>query len=334
MTSSLAGVVLSAGLGTRLRPATEHCPKPAVPFMNRPIALHSVAALERAGITRIGVNVHHLPNRMERAYDAVRHRLELFTSHEEVILGTGGGVREIRKRVGRDRTLVVCHGDVVFGHGLDTLIASHRASGLGLTLVLKVRDGSTTLGGVFTDERGEIVKILSGESPRATGRQVEHAFTGVHIIEPEILDRIPASGFSCLVSEVYPELLAQGVPVGAHLTTAFHADLGTYPRFLTAQQQVFQAPGRLDALPWPQDAGEGVFLGPEVRVEAGATITGPVRLEGPVVLEAGSHIGPSVCAQGALRFTSGARVHNSAVWGRGEVQGEVEGVLLALEDGA
>jgi mannose-1-phosphate guanylyltransferase len=62
---ALAGVVLCAGLGTRLRPLTGVCPKPAVPVCNVPLIRHTLGLLAGAGIRRALVNLHHLPEVME-----------------------------------------------------------------------------------------------------------------------------------------------------------------------------------------------------------------------------------------------------------------------------
>ena len=189
---SAQGIVLSAGLGTRLRPATYHTPKPAVPFVNRPTALHSVASLGAAGIHEIGANSHHLPEAMEAALAPAQEAgFQLTLSREEgEILGTGGGLREIWKKMDPNKRVVLCHGDVVLGAQLGPILEAHIASALDLTLVLKLRDPRSSLRGVFTDERGLVSQLLSGRSPDAVEPLVEHAFTGVHVIEPSILKEI------------------------------------------------------------------------------------------------------------------------------------------------
>lgn len=328
----VVGAVLCAGLGTRLRPATAITPKPAVPFCGSALAIHSVAAMARAGVRAIGCNLHHLPEAMREALEPVEAAgLRLVTNVEAgPILGTGGGVRELWKALGTDKTLVVCHGDVVLGLELAPVIAAHQASGALATLVLKLRDGTTTLGGVFTDAAGRIARILSHERPAVVPPLGEHAFTGIQVLSPEVFRWLPETGPSCLVTEVYPRMLAADRPLGCYLTTAFYADLGTFERYLRAQREVFEAPARLPGLTWPRQHAPQVWLDETVVVEDGAVLRGPVRLEGAVVVRAGAEVGPDVACTGSIEIAHGARLRNTAVWGRGRIATEVADTLVSL----
>jgi len=328
------GAVLCAGLGTRLRPATAATPKPGVPFMGRPISMHSVAALSRAGVRDFGCNLHYLPGRMRQALGAIEDAgFELTTTHEEdVILGTGGGVRELWKELGTHRTLVVCHGDVVLGTELGEIIAAHRASDAPVTLVLKLRDGTTSLRGVFTDATGRISRILDAERPGLVPPLSEHAFTGIQILEPEVFERFPSTGNFNLVKDTYASMLEEGVPIAGHLTTAFYADLGTYERYLLAQKAVFDKPERLPGLDWPDEVAPGIYVDRRASVEAGAVLEGPVRIEGECVVRAGARLGPYVTCSGALEIAPGAVIENAAVWGDGRVEGEIKDTLLPCLD--
>ena len=89
------GMVLCAGLGTRLSPITETLPKPLVPVLNVPNLLHSLYLLKRAGIVDIVLNTHHLPEQIESFLgDGSRWDLRLHFSREKTLLGTGGGVKK------------------------------------------------------------------------------------------------------------------------------------------------------------------------------------------------------------------------------------------------
>jgi mannose-1-phosphate guanylyltransferase len=94
----LAGMVLCAGLGTRLRPLTARVPKPAVPVCGVPLVRWSLALLAGAGVRRAVVNVHHLPDAMAAAAGSAARALgiALEISREPVIAGTGGALREAR----------------------------------------------------------------------------------------------------------------------------------------------------------------------------------------------------------------------------------------------
>jgi mannose-1-phosphate guanylyltransferase len=93
-------MVLCAGLGTRLRPLTERLPKPAVPVCGVPLIRFTLALLRGAGVRRAVVNVHHLPEIMERAARsaAASLGLELAVSREPIIAGTGIEARIVTER--------------------------------------------------------------------------------------------------------------------------------------------------------------------------------------------------------------------------------------------
>src|SRR4026209_2547395 len=96
--TNTVGMILCAGLGTRLRPITNSVPKPAVPLCGMPLIRYNLGLLAGAGITRAVINTHHLPNEMaavaRASADAVGIGLEV--SQEPVIAGTGGALREAK----------------------------------------------------------------------------------------------------------------------------------------------------------------------------------------------------------------------------------------------
>jgi mannose-1-phosphate guanylyltransferase len=150
-------MVLCAGLGTRLRPLTDHIPKPLMPVGDRPALAHVLGALRSAGIERIAVNTHH----RAEVFDAYRTELGhggLSVVHEPEILGTAGGVRNARRDLGEGDILVV-NGDIV-APALDirSLVSAWEAHGDAAALWVieptPVREGT-----VGIDERGRIVRL-------------------------------------------------------------------------------------------------------------------------------------------------------------------------------
>src|SRR5688500_1268923 len=116
------GLLLAAGLGTRLRPLTDLLPKPAVPVANRPLLAYSLEHLGRAGATRVALNAHHLA-------EAIPPLVEWWAPagvtatvvREPVLLGTGGGVRNLWQQLrggAGDEPLFVMNGGGVFAPDL------------------------------------------------------------------------------------------------------------------------------------------------------------------------------------------------------------------------
>src|SRR5713101_1786309 len=89
-------MVLAAGLGTRLRPLTEHMPKCMVPIGGKPLLERTIAWLRKQGITELMVNLHHLAHIVRGHFsDGSRWGIQITYSLEREVLGTGGGVKNV-----------------------------------------------------------------------------------------------------------------------------------------------------------------------------------------------------------------------------------------------
>ncbi len=115
-------MVLAAGLGTRMRPITDRMPKPMVPLAGRPLLDHVLDRIADAGISRAVVNVHYLPDQIER-HLASRSRPEIEISDErDALLDTGGGVMRALPRLGKG-PFIVHNSDSVWGEGIGSNLA-------------------------------------------------------------------------------------------------------------------------------------------------------------------------------------------------------------------
>ena len=92
-------MILAAGFGTRMRPITEHTPKPLIPLCGRALIDHGIDRLVAAGVKRIVVNTHYKAPMMED-HLAQRRDVEIVLSHEETLLDTGGGVKNALRHLG------------------------------------------------------------------------------------------------------------------------------------------------------------------------------------------------------------------------------------------
>lgn len=257
----IGGIILCAGLGTRLRPLTETVPKPAVPFMGRAIAAYALQALLDAGIDKLAINVHHLPDRMEQSLREAAETLGflgdigVYREHGE-ILGTAGGARAAASILPPAEHYVIYHGDVICGAKLETALQAHRAKGAKLTMIVAKRPKDCTLGRIGVDDAGEIIQIRDWtrkdhlkafETTPDLGQP--YLFTGIHIVEAALLERIPKRGYACLVTDIYREMLAQGEAIHAHETDAYFADLGTPDEYHAAQALLSENPEKLRGVP-------------------------------------------------------------------------------------
>jgi mannose-1-phosphate guanylyltransferase len=302
----MKAMVLAAGLGLRMRPLTTLRAKPALPVLNRPLIAWTLERLARDGFRDVVVNTHHLPESVHAASKEARGRgLRVTFCHEPRILGTGGGPRRVRHLLGPGPVLLV-NADVFFDFDLRALVRRHRASGAAATLALKPNPRPAVYGPVVTAPDGR-VRSIAGLPRPARGRV--SLFTGVHVLEVSLLERLGA-GFSDSVRDLYVPMVAAGESLlGVRVAGAWH-DLGDPRLYLGAQMKLLRRRPRGLVDEGARVAKDAVVrrsvIGRGCRVEAGSRVTGSVLWPGVTVGE-GARVERSVLATG-ISVPAGARV--------------------------
>jgi mannose-1-phosphate guanylyltransferase len=302
----MKAMVLAAGLGLRMRPLTTLRAKPALPVLNRPLIAWTLERLGHQGFEEIIVNTHHLPASVREAARAARGLgLRVSFCHEPRILGTGGGPRRVRRRLGPGPALLV-NGDVFFDFDLRALVRRHRASGAAATLALKPNPNPSVYGPVVTASDGRVRSIAG--LPRSAPGKVS-LFTGVHVVETSLLERLGA-GFSDSVRDLYaPMVAAGGGIVGVRVRGAWH-DLGDPAMYLRAQMRLLsrRQRGLVDEAARVERSARvrRCVIGPGCHVGGGSRLSGSV-LWGGVTIGAGARVESSVLATG-ITVPAGATV--------------------------
>jgi NDP-sugar pyrophosphorylase family protein len=235
----MRAIVLSAGYGTRLWPLTEDRTKPALPILGKPLVGYVAEYLAGYGIDEIVVNVHHRPESVRRALgDGSRFGVKLHYVEEPVILGTSGALDNTREFFERE-TFVVVNGKIITDIDLNAAIETHRRIHALATLVLLPNVRRECFSVVET-EAGRIKSF--GRMPVDEG-PVPLMFTGIHIMEPRILDYVPRGVFSDSVTDVYPKAMANGEIIAAHVASGKWRELSTLKRYLDINVELLQEQG-------------------------------------------------------------------------------------------
>jgi mannose-1-phosphate guanylyltransferase len=171
--------------------------------------------------------------------------MSLAVSREPVIAGTGGALREARDRLAGADTIFLVNGDVLFDVDLPAALAAHRASGALATMLLLPMPQGAPYAAVETDASGAVRRIAARFGPGGDGLTPWH-FSGVHVLSPGILDRVPATPFEADVNRhVYPPLMGSGAVRGL-VVDGYWNDLGTPARYLEASADVLSGKVPLD----------------------------------------------------------------------------------------
>lgn len=297
-------MVLCAGLGTRLRPLTLERAKPAVPLLDRPLVAWSFDRIRQLDVSTVAINTHWLPETMvDAAADAAQKLgLKLTVSHEEQVLGTGGGVWQARERglFERGKPLLIMNGDVYFDIDLSRVVARHLASGAHATMVLRPMPAGGSYNPILKDETGRVLRIRDYEAAGKSDGAM-FLFTGVHVLSPEALDLLP-SGESDIVDRVYGPLLENGAFVQSVVETGRWLDLGDPSGYLDAHLQL---------------APEGL-VDPGAKVSSRAKVVRSVVGAGAVI-EAGAKVEDCVLWPGS-RVQPGEELSRVIVTGKGQVR--------------
>ena len=262
----LSGMILAAGLGTRLRPLTDLCPKPLVPVGDRSVLASAVERLRSAGVERLVVNAHHLPSALREA----SAELGVELSAEADLLGTAGGVAHARGSLG-EAAVVVWNGDVVADIDVRGLLSEHQRQTPEATLVVMARSGRD--GNVGLSEDGRVVR-LRDEAVANEVRSVD--FAGVHVLGSGLRAGLPARG--CLVGDVYIPALKQGAVLRTVEHRGWWHDIGSVASYLEANLSWLRARPSRSWIGAGARVGGGVLLD-EAVVGPGASVKG----EGPLV---------------------------------------------------
>ena len=205
----MRAMILAAGLGTRLRPLTYVRPKALVPVMGSTPLEFWISRLHTLGFEAVVVNAFQMP---ERLVDAVHKRNWPIPVHLEVeseLLGTGGGIRNVLDFF-QGKPFVVVNGDTICDAPLPELYAQHLQSGAPASLLMH---DWTPFNHVAVDEQSAIRGF--GAEANACHRSVSGirllAFTGIHFLNPEILQAFPVCQPMDVLA-VYRQLISDGSP--------------------------------------------------------------------------------------------------------------------------
>lgn len=296
----MRAMVLAAGLGQRARPLTLLRAKPVLPVLNRPLLHWTLEHLARHGVDDVVVNLHHLPDTVSEVLgDGRQFGVRLRYSREDKLLGTAGGPRAVRHLFGSEPLLLV-NGDMFFDLDLRRLVQRHRASGADATLALLPNPDPRRYSPVVTDASGRVLSLAGRPRP---ARGTRSLFTGVHVLDPALLERLP-EGPSDSVRDLYIPLVAEGERLqGVRLRGAWY-DFGSPSLYRDAQLRMVPGQGRdrvllhPDAQVSPSARLRRAVVGPGARVGTDALVQRSILWDGATV-ENGAHVDRAIVVSGA-----------------------------------
>lgn len=277
-------VILAGGKGTRLRPVTADLPKPLVPIANRPLIVHQLRHLAGAGVEDVtlalGYNAEQFSG-VEAEAERLEIRLQLITEPEP--RGTGGALRWCADQGAfDDRPLLWMNGDVVAGPDLATMGKFHAERDAALTFWLTSARNVSEFGVLELDGDGHVQRFLEKPAPEETSSHLVNS--GILLLQPSLLDRIPPDTFFSFEQGLLPTMVKERERLYGLFDGGYWLDTGRPQFFLSANRHVME--GRVDW--WPAGAltADGLWEGDGVE-RVGSTVIHPAVIGSATLLEPG-----------------------------------------------
>jgi len=290
MTEPVTIFIPAAGLGERLRPITNHLPKPLLPILGKPLIEIILEGLVPLSSGKIGMNLHY-KGEMVREWagnSPYKERIAFFP--EDPVLGTGGALKNAGAFLSGGPFLVH-NSDIFLEIDFKRLIETHRSSGNIATLACHRHP---RLGNVVVDEKGCVIDVEKDGEPRPDAKKV--AFTGVAVYSPDILEYLPEGASHVTVAWLCAARAGHRVQA-LDFSGCYWNDIGTPATYASA---ILEALSR---------EGETVYRSPEAQC-------GSIEARGYIVLESG------------CRIENGSRLRNCIVLSGARVSGIYENSVI------
>jgi N-acetyl-alpha-D-muramate 1-phosphate uridylyltransferase len=238
----MKAMLFAAGLGTRLKPFTDHCPKALVTVNDKTLLEHNIRYLQRFGIYEVIVNVHHFASMIEDTimeHDGFGSEITISDERSE-ILETGGGLKKAAAFFDGTTDFVVMNVDVLSNLDLSKMIAAHEAnSAIG---TLAVMDRSSSRHFLFNKDMTLCGWKNNGTGEERISRQEADlqpfAFSGIQVLSSRIFNDIPFEGKFSLV-DLYLHLAKTETIKGFDHTGNLFIDVGK-PGSIEQAEYLFQ----------------------------------------------------------------------------------------------
>ncbi|MBI3401792.1 MAG: NTP transferase domain-containing protein [Acidobacteria bacterium] len=282
--------MLTAGLGTRLRPLTDVRAKPALPVAGEPLIRRIIAWLAAQGVSDLVLNLHHRPETIAAVVgDGADLGARVRYSWEPRVLGSAGGPRLALPLIAVDTFLIV-NGDTLTDLPLAPMLDAHAASSALVTLALVPNLEFDRYGGVALDDQMRV----TGFPRRGPAARGSHHFIGVQIVQASAFAALIPGEPAASIGGVYDALIAtRPGAVRGFVCDANFWDVGTPADYWRTSQALLAAGG--DAPPGrnaridPSARVTQSILWDDVEVGAGATLDECIVTDGVRVPAGAAH---------------------------------------------
>ncbi len=299
-------VILSGGLGTRLRPLTCSRPKPLFPILNKPLLETQIVNLAKAGVSEVILAINYMAEVVQAVIgDGSKYGIKITYSEEIEPLGTGGAVKNAEKFIDGD-TFFQLNGDIVTSLDYAQLLKFHRDHKAELTLAGYIVEDPTRFGVMKLDGQNRVIEFV--EKPKSVSQEDAKRLpinAGVNIFEPSILDLIPPGKKLSMEKEIFPQLVTRG-RVFCMPFPGIWLDVGLPSDFMRANKLLLE---------YNRTNGKDkTLISPNCMIGKNVEIEPPVAIEAGISIGANSHIGPYTIIGKNSKIGDGVNISQSVLF--------------------
>ncbi len=304
----MKALFLAGGKGTRLKPLTDHLPKPMVPIMGVPLLERSIRELKRCGVNEIVISTCYKSDCIEGHFDAdSRSGMTIHCICEEKPLGTGGAIKNCQKYF--DGTFLIFNSDILCNINLKELVGFHKQKGADVTIAATKVEDPSSYGVIEYDPDGSIVSFT--EKPKLGEAKSNYINAGIYVFEPRVLDLIPQGQPVSVERDTFPLLLKKGFRLAVFRGDDYWIDIGTPQKYMQAHSDIFSGHCAVSENNFQSDKIYGLS---NADLDPTAKITGPVWLGKDVHVGANAVIGPNVVIGNGFQAGRGCEIRDSVIW--------------------
>ncbi|MCX8043467.1 MAG: NDP-sugar synthase [Desulfobacterota bacterium] len=283
----MKAIILAAGYGTRMRPLSDHMPKPLIPVLGKPLVWHIITKLAASKVDWIGVNVHHHAAQLQAYIETISGVPHIEISHEKEILGSGGALNGFKKQLDTDSFVIIHNGDVLSSIPLAPLIAAWQNQ---QPLCMLVLHEHPRYSNVVLAPDTSIIDIRDRLRPATSGQRF--AYTGIAIMHSRFFEYVP-QGYADMIDIVLNLIQQKKERIIGHVVqNHVWADVGTIDDYLAIHRKILIQ--HIPLIAAEHIPNSSLFINGDSIIEKNVCLRGFVSIGKNCIIKSGSVIEDSI----------------------------------------
>lgn len=305
---NVKAVILAGGEGCRLRPLTNHCPKPMVPILNKPVMEYSIELLKRHGITDIIMTVHYLSSSIRSHFgDGSKWGVTITYSEDGMPLGTAGSVKLAEQML--TESFLVISGDILTDFDLSAGIQHHEDQLAAATIFTKPLDLPIEYGVLLSADK-KMDKMF--EKPNWSDLTKHSINTGIYILDPKIFTYLEDFTHYDFSKDVFPAILKHNEKISIFEAEGYWSDIGTLATYREAQFDMLHHKVNLPSK--GKEIAKGIWMEDGVTIHDDVTLKGPIYISRNTIIHEGAIVGPQTVLSESAIIHEKSEITHSILW--------------------